>query len=328
MSNYGEKPLSGEPGRDEVQTGGMSGDEEETQCRRFPTGRRWGIITPMSPPSVSDAEVDRRVLRSASLIAAAFLAGVALVNALTLLTDAARAGRPLDPPVPWILEYSSVTVLAALVPVLALLERRFPLKPGAWRGALLAHATGSVVFSALHICGMIVLRKIAYAAILGKSYRFFDEPLRDLAYEYRKDLLTYATILLVLALLRGVEERRRETALARSEARKTGRLVFKSGGRTVWLDARSLHWAEAAANYVDVRANGATHLLRISLTALEQQLRAAGVDVVRVHRSRIVNRAKIMEIIPSRDGDFHVRMSDGAELKGSRRYRHLLNRAS
>ena len=47
-------------------------------------------------------------------------------------------------------------------------------------------------------------------------------------------------------------------------------------------------------------------------------------DVVRVHRSRIVNRAKVIEIAPSRDGDFRIKTTDGSELGGSRRYRHLL----
>ena len=86
-----------------------------------------------------------------------------------------------------------------------------------------------------------------------------------------------------------------------------------------------MEWAQAAANYVDIRANGMKlHLARISLTALEQLLSEAGVDVVRVHRSRIVNRAKVIEIAPSRDGDFRIKTTDGSELGGSRRYRHLL----
>jgi hypothetical protein len=47
-------------------------------------------------------------------------------------------------------------------------------------------------------------------------------------------------------------------------------------------------------------------------------------DVVRVHRSRIVNRAKVIEIEPSRDGDFRIKTIDGSDLGGSRR-RHLLS---
>ena len=266
----------------------------------------------MTKPPISDAELDRRILLRVWLIAAAFLAAVGVVNASTLIADAMREGRMLDPRVPWILEYSSILVIIALVPAVALYERRFPITSENWRKAVLAHLAGSLVFSGLHIVGMILLRHAVYAIVLGQSYRFFDEPFTDVVYEYRKDLLPYAVIVLMLSLVRSVEEHKREAEVARTEARQSGRLTLKSGGRTILLDAASLEWAQAAANYVDIRANGITHLARISLTALEQQLSEAGVDVVRVHRSRIVNRAKVVEIAPSRDGDFRIRTIDGS----------------
>jgi hypothetical protein len=193
-----------------------------------------------------------------------------------------------------------------------------------WRPAILAHVIGSLVFSVLHVAGMTLLRLAAYPVLLGRSYGLRSDLLGGLTYEYRKDILPYAVIVLVLTLTRGLEEQKREAQAARAEARETGRLTLKSGGRIILLDAKTMEWAQAAANYVDIRANGVTHLARISLTALEQQLLEAGVDVVRVHRSRIVNLAKINEIVPSRDGDFRIRTTDGSELKGSRRYRLLL----
>ena len=38
-----------------------------------------------------------------------------------------------------------------------------------------------------------------------------------------------------------------------------------------------------------------------------------------------VNRAKVVEIAPSRDGDFRIKTIDGSQLSGSRRYRRLLS---
>src|SRR3546814_17976259 len=61
---------------------------------------------------------------------------------------------------------------------------------------------------------------------------------------------------------------------------------------------------------------------------LGQQLAEAGVDVVQVHRSYVVNRDKVAEVAPLRDGDFRIRMADGSDLRGSRRFRHLLDRKS
>jgi hypothetical protein len=278
----------------------------------------------VADPRSDDADLDARVLRRILLTSAVFLTAVAFVNTMTLLTEAERAGAPFDARVPWILEFSSVLVLFALVPLVALFERRVPITAETWRTALIWHALASIVFSGLHVLGMYLLRKLSFALWLAEDYRFFGDPISDALYEYRKDILPYAIIVLVLSLLRGIEERRREAAAARLEARDSGRLTLKLGGRTIFLDAGSMDWASAAGNYVEVRANGTTHLARISLGALEQQLAETGIDVVRVHRSHIVNRAKVREIAPARDGDFRIRMADGSELRGSRRYRHLL----
>lgn len=269
----------------------------------------------------SDLALERHVLLRVCLTASLFLAAVAIINALTLVTEAERAGLPYDPRQPWILEITSVVVLLALVPLTALYERRFPFTPDTWRTVIFWHLLGSVLFSAIHVLGMWALRSAAFPLLLGQSYSFFTNLPSDALYEYRKDLLPYAIIVLMLGLTRSLEEHRREAEAARAEARETGRLTLKSGGRTIFLDATTLDWAEAAGNYVEIRAAGRTHLARLSLAALEQQLIDAGVDVARIHRSYIVNRAKVLEIAPAGDGDFKIRMSDGAELRGSRRFR-------
>lgn len=269
----------------------------------------------------AEPAVDSRVARRAFAIALAFFPVVGVINALSLITDAERAGLTFDPREAFILELSSAAGLLASFPLLVLLERRLPLTGETWRRAVLAYAVASLAFSALHVGIMVLLREILFRLLLARDYSFFDNPLRDSLYEYRKDLLPYAVIMLVLGLMRRLEESRLEAAAARADARDSGRLTLKSGGRTIWLDAASLDWAEAAGNYVEIRALGRTHLARISLSALAEQLDEAGVDIARVHRSRLVNRGKIAEIVPSGDGDFRVRMKDGSELRGSRRFR-------
>lgn len=273
---------------------------------------------------LSEPELDRRVLLRVTGTAALFMLAVGFVNATTLITDAQRAGTDLDPRIPWVLEYTSIAVILALVPLVALYERRFPLDPDRWLRTIVAHLIGTIAYSAAHIGLMIVVRKAIFSVFFGETYRFFEAPLTDILYEYRKDALTYAIVILMLTLMRGLEEHRREAQVARIEAKASGRLTLKSGGRTILLDARTVEWAQAAANYVEIRANGRTQLARISLSALEEQMEAAGIDVARIHRSFVVNRAKVLEIVPSGDGDFRVRTSDGSELKGSRRYRHNL----
>jgi hypothetical protein len=272
----------------------------------------------------AESALDRRVVWRAFLIALAFFPIVGIINALSLITDAERTDIALNPREPFILELTSMSGILIAFFFVAWLERRVPLTAESWKQALAVYAAGSFVFSALHVGIMVLLREAAFPIFLGTSYSFFGDIFRDGFYEYRKDLMPYAAIIAVLSLNRQIEESRIEAAAARADARETGRLTLKSGGRTVWLDARSLDWAEAAGNYVEVRANGNTHLARMSLSALAKQLGDAGVDIARIHRSRIVNRAKISEIVPSGDGDFQLRMKDGSELRGSRRYRQSL----
>jgi hypothetical protein len=271
-----------------------------------------------------DLALERRVLSRVIVISAIFLAAVAVINALTLTTEAERSGLAYDPREPWLLEFTSIVALFALVPLVGLYERRFPFAPDTWRPAILWHILGTVLFSAGHILGMWLLRTLTFPIVIGHPYVFFEDLPTDLLYEYRKDLLPYAVVVLTLTLVRSLEEHRREAEAARAEARETGRLTLKSGGRTIFLDARTLDWAEAAGNYVEIRANGATHLARLTLAALEQQLTDAGVDVARIHRSYLVNRLKVVQVEPAGDGDFRIRMADGTELRGSRRFRAVL----
>lgn len=171
---------------------------------------------------------------------------------------------------------------------------------------------------------MVLIRKALFPLLFSQPYVFFENTLREVVYEYRKDAITYATFVLVLHLLRQLAEYRREIAAARADARQSGRITLKCGGRTIWVPADSFDWAEAAGNYVEVKAAGRSHLARIGLSALEGQLREAGLDVTRIHRSFLVNRSKVVQIEPTGDGDFRARMSDGATLRGSRRYRENL----
>lgn len=278
----------------------------------------------MATDRTDEAALERRVARRVFFIMTVFLLGIGLLNTMSILTEAQRDGRILDPRVPFILEFTSVLAMTALAPLVILFERRVPFTAETWRSALLWHALGSIVFSLLHVALFIVLRTAAYGLILGTSYSFFTDVPNDLLYEYRKDLFPYSVLILMLGLQRSLEEHRREAEAARADARQTGKLTLKAGGRTIFLEAASLDWASAAGNYVEIRANGVTHLARISLLALEQLLSDAGVDVARVHRSHLVNRSKVQQIAPAGDGDFKIRMADGSELRGSRRYRTSL----
>jgi two-component system, LytTR family, sensor kinase len=107
---------------------------------------------------------------------------------------------------PMVWEISSVVVIFALVPFIMRFEGRFRLdsRPR-WR-AFIPHACAAVVFSALHIAGMLALRESAYA-IAGQHYDPGNLPVRAF-YELQKDIIIYVVILVVIFANREFQVRR------------------------------------------------------------------------------------------------------------------------
>jgi hypothetical protein len=131
----------------------------------------------------------RKLLMGEVLFFTALLLLAALVNTSTVIADRARSGDtlPLWRPLVW--EFSSNLVVLLLVPALAWALTRFPIMGNTWRRSLPAHLLATALFSLVHTEGMVLLRKLAYAAA-GERYDF--GPFWDnWLYEYRKDFLTY-----------------------------------------------------------------------------------------------------------------------------------------
>lgn len=99
----------------------------------------------------------------------------------------------------------------------------------------------------------------------------------------------------------------------------SGRLVLKTDGRLIFLDAETVDWIEAEGVYVRLHIGSKTHLLRESLSNVESRLDPR--VFMRIHRSTIVNIHRIKEIIPHFNGGAIVALQDGTQLKLSRSYR-------
>lgn len=109
----------------------------------------------------------------------------------------------------------------------------------------------------------------------------------------------------------------------------TGRIVFKSRGRILFLPVSDIRWISAEENYVRICTGTETHLLRETMTSLEQRLDPK--VFLRVHRSAIVNLRYVKEVRSESRGDFMVHLINGQKLAMSRSYRarigDLLNRS-
>jgi two-component system LytT family sensor kinase len=124
---------------------------------------------------------------------------------------------------PFALELSSIVVIFAMLPLVVRFENRVRIDSRPRTRALLAHIGVAVVFSIVHTTGMVLLRKFVYG-LAGESYHFGNIFTGEF-YELQKDLITYATIILLLFAVREFRVRRagelraREMAAELSEAR-------------------------------------------------------------------------------------------------------------
>ncbi len=100
------------------------------------------------------------------------------------------------------------------------------------------------------------------------------------------------------------------------------RLVVRSQGRVLFLDVAEIDWIEAAGYYACLHVGGDTHVLRRSLSELEQDLREA--NFTRIHRSIIVNRDRIRGLELQEGGEYEVILRSRVRLRLSRRYRKRL----
>ena len=102
------------------------------------------------------------------------------------------------------------------------------------------------------------------------------------------------------------------------------RIVVKSDGEIVCLKPQEIDWAEAAGNYVCLHVGNVTHILRETISALENRLGAR--QFLRVHRSTLVNVDRIKTLKPSLYGDYSILLRDGTKLTLSRGFRETVLR--
>jgi two-component system LytT family response regulator len=100
------------------------------------------------------------------------------------------------------------------------------------------------------------------------------------------------------------------------------RLVVKSRGQVVFLNAADIDWIEAADYYACLHVGGDTHLLRRTLSELERDL--GDEQFIRIHRSLIVNLDRIHGLELQNDGEYEVVLKSKVRLRLSRRFRKRL----
>jgi two-component system LytT family response regulator len=97
------------------------------------------------------------------------------------------------------------------------------------------------------------------------------------------------------------------------------RFVIKGRGTTRFLDAAEVECIEAAGMYVVLHTGGKELLHRSSLTEIEAKLDPR--HFIRIHRSAIVNLARVAHLEAISHGEFEVVLKSGKRVRMSRTYR-------
>ncbi|HEY7478872.1 MAG TPA: LytTR family DNA-binding domain-containing protein [Gemmatimonadales bacterium] len=115
-----------------------------------------------------------------------------------------------------------------------------------------------------------------------------------------------------------------EPAAPRS-GRYLDRVPVRIGTRIRLVPVEEIDYCEAEANYVRIHVGGESYLVRETLAGMEAKLEPT--RFLRIHRSLIVQLARVESLEPLFHGDYLVRLRSGARLTSGRTYRARLHQA-
>lgn len=253
---------------------------------------------------------------------AALLTVSVFAHAHVEIANETARGVPMSYGAALAIQVSSHIVVASLLPAIYWLHRRFPI-PDHPRN-LLVHIAAVVPFSIAHTLGMAALRLLWFGGIVGEPHSF---PLTvdRMLYEFAKDIIAYGLLSAGSVALRHYLTRPAPMpapippAAEPSSAPLPERFAVRRKGREIMVEVADIDWIEASGNYAVLHVGDETFEIRSSLTRLEGELDPK--RFVRVHKSHLVNIARVIEVTPWVNGDWRIRLQGGAEVNLSRRYR-------
>ncbi len=118
--------------------------------------------------------------------------------------------------------------------------------------------------------------------------------------------------------------RRLEALLQAREAQWPQTLVVRNGDRFDLVSVMSVDWIEAANNYAVLHCASADHVFGETLASLETRLDPS--KFLRVHRSTIVNAARIVAVHTIVGGVYELELRGGIRIKTGRQYRDKIRK--
>jgi len=131
-------------------------------------------------------------------------------------------------------------------------------------------------------------------------------------------------LLQLLAQVSGRPDLRLDEALEDSGEglRGDAPLAIRDGQRIVRVPPGEIRWVDAAGDYMCIHTDRETHVLRATMREMERRLDPRRFP--RIHRSTIVNAARVTALRSHLNGEYFLTLDCGQELKLSRSYRDRL----
>lgn len=99
---------------------------------------------------------------------------------------------------------------------------------------------------------------------------------------------------------------------------RISRFTIRTGRRIQVVPAADVSWISAAGDYVELHTPSATHLQRETMNSLGEKLDPT--KFVRIHRSKIINLTRIVEVESIENREYIVKLRDGSQHRSSRTY--------
>lgn len=94
------------------------------------------------------------------------------------------------------------------------------------------------------------------------------------------------------------------------------RIPVRTGNRIIFVRVEEIDWIESAGNYAVLHCGKENHVIRHTIKGLEDMLPREG--FLRVSRSALVNRDRVLELQPSPEGVYAVVLSGGTRVAMTR----------
>jgi two-component system LytT family response regulator len=201
---------------------------------------------------------------------------------------------------------SAVTAIREYRPDLVFLDVQMP------------HLNGFEVLGAVGVARMpVVIFVTAYDEFALQAFeaQALDYLLKPFGQDRVEKALERARTFLEGNARKSFQEHLTELLRATEASRNTARVLVRNGDRVLVVGPAEIDWIEAYGDYVRLHVGQQTHLLRSTLTDMEQRLKPEG--FARIHRSRLVNIERIKEFMTVSPTELRVVLKNGVQLNAS-----------